>query len=522
METLLLSLGEVMQSFIDMLTSQSFWVKTVALLSSLSILVFIHELGHYSWARIFGIKVEKFYLFFNPWLTLAKYRPKSKKRKFLFFQWAKVERGEKEDEKKNDDAKDSESASSETKPEAELDEQDQPLPDGVKPTWRDTEYGLGWLPLGGYCAIAGMIDETQSADKLKGEAKSWEFRSKSTWKRLLVMIGGVVNNFLLALVIYAGIVYAYGEQFLPFQSVAQSGLYYSETAHKAGFQDGDIPVSADGTPVRYVANDELKIIMAHEVEVMRGGKKVTLTLPGNFALQVNKDIEDHKAVFIDWMPAVVKQVMGGGGAEKANLQPGDRIIAVDSLSTPTFSRMTVALKANAGKTVQLTLLRQADTVRVAAPLDGNGKLGFQAEADASKLFKTETHTYNIFQSIPRGITLGVNTMTSYVKSLKLLFTKEGAESLGSFGAIGSMFPAQWDWLNFWNVTAFLSIILAVMNIIPIPGLDGGHVMFLLYEMIFRRKPSDKFLEKAQIVGMTLLMILMVYAFGNDIYRFLIK
>ncbi len=496
MNDLLLTISAFLQNLGDTFLSQSFWVKTAELLASLSILVFIHELGHYSWARLFGIKVEKFYLFFNPWLTLWKWKPKDKTTKFLAMA---------SDDKEHENAEDEEPD------------------DGKKSTWRDTEYGLGWLPLGGYCSIAGMIDETQGADKLAKPAKSWEFRSKPTWQRLFVMIGGVLNNFLLALVIYAGIVYAYGEEFVRYGKAAEgNGLYYSETAHKAGFCDGDIPLLADGAELQYIGGDEIKMVMAKEVQVLRDNDTVSIKLPSDFALQVNKDIENKKEVFLDWVPAVVKEVMNGGGAEKAGLKPADKLVAINNVPTPTFLKFTKELKINAGKSVTLTLMRSGERIDVNAMVDEAGKLGFQAQNDVSKLFETEKIEYSLLQSVPRGVKLGWDTMVSYVKSLKLVFTKEGAQSLGSFGAIGSMFPETWNWLSFWNITAFLSIILAVMNILPIPALDGGHVMFLLYEMVFRRPPSVNFMQRAQYVGMFLLLLLMVYAFGNDIYRFLIK
>ncbi len=496
MENLLLSIPPFLQTFWDMLVSQSFWVKTAELLASLSILVFIHELGHYSWARIFGIKVEKFYLFFNPWLTLWKWKPKDKKHTFIA-----VSKGS-----DGEDGQDSQE---------ELDE-------NAKSTWRDTEYGLGWLPLGGYCAIAGMIDETQSAEKLKKPAQPWEFRSKSTWKRLLVMVGGVVNNFLLALVIYAGIVYTWGEEFVPMQN-ATAGYDYSESAHSLGFQDGDIPLEADGNKLEFLDGKSIQaMVTGKRVKVLRGGKDtVSIAIPEKYIFTANREMEKGKSFITLRMPVVVDVLQSNMGAAKAGILKGDHLIAVNGVETPSYNLFTAQLKANKGKTVPIQLERAGKPMTVKAEIDDNGKLGFQL-ANPINFYKTIKKQYTLLQSIPRGIKLGWDQMVTYVSSLKLVFTKEGAQSLGSFGAIGSLFPDSWNWLNFWNITAFLSIILAVMNILPIPALDGGHVMFLFYEMIFRRKPSLKFMERAQYVGMFLLLLLMVYAFGNDIYRFLIK
>lgn len=494
MDLFLLSIGNIFQSLGDMLTSASFWIKTAELLSSLSILVFVHELGHYMWARFFGIRVDKFCLFFDPWLTLFSWKP-------------------------GKNIKICDKVVKEVKPDACAAKAEA---DSQKSTWRDTEYGIGWLPLGGYCSIAGMIDETQGADKLNAPEQPWEFRSKSTVKRLFVMIGGVLNNFLLALVIYAGMVYCWGEEFLPIEN-ATAGYEYSESAHKIGFVDGDIPLSADGQKLEFLDGKTLQaIVTAQKVTVLRNGNDTaTISIPHKFIFTANKDAEQGKSMITLRVPVVIDKLQPRMGAEKAHLEKGDHITAVNGTPTPSFSLFTQQLNQNKGKNVELTINRRGKEMNVAAKLDENGKLGFQL-ANPLEYYKTIKKEYNVLQSIPRGIKLGCDQMVNYVSSLKLVFTKEGAESLGSFGAIGSLFPDTWNWYAFWNITAFLSIILAVMNILPIPALDGGHVLFLIYEMIFRRKPSDKFLERAQIVGMVFLMLLMVYAFGNDIYRFLIK
>ena len=485
--------------------SQTFWIKALELILSLSILVFIHELGHYMWARIFGIKVNKFYLFFNPSLTLWKWKPKNHKHAFMVrASTAKItdeEGNEYEDEDEKEDAK---------------------LPSNYKATWRDTEYGLGWLPLGGYCAIDGMVDETQSAEKLKRPVKDFEFRSKPAWKRLMVMIGGVLNNFLLALVIYAGIVLAYGEEFIPMQN-ATSGYEFSPSAHKIGFVDGDIPLSADGKKLEFLDGKAMQaMVEAKQVQVLRNGSDtVAINIPDKYLFTVNKEMEDGRNFIMLRTPVVVDKTMPNMGAEKAHLRHGDHLIAVNGVATPSFNVFTAQLLANKGKTVPLTVVRNADTVTVDAPVDNAGKLGFQL-ANPITFYKTITKHYNIVECVPRGIKLGVDQMVSYVKSLRLIFTKEGAQSLGSFGAIGNLFPEKWDWQYFWSITAFLSIILAVMNILPIPILDGGYVLFLLIEIIFRKKPSMKFMNVALRIGLWFIILLMAYAIGNDVYRFLIK
>lgn len=473
----------------------TFWLKAFELILSLGLLVLIHEFGHYMFARIFGIKVEKFYLFFNPWVTLLAWHPKSKKVSVL-----RTVKGAAYSSKGIDVPED----------------------DNAKASWKDTEYGIGWCPLGGYCKIAGMIDESMDKEQMAQPEKPWEFRSKPAWQRLFVMIGGVLNNFILAIIIYAGIVWYWGEEFLPFSS-ATEGITYSETAHQVGFLDNDIPLSADGEQVRYFNADELKIAMAKEVKVLRNKKDtVTISIPEQFILKVNNDIENGEPFMSCNVPTIVKATMPGTGAEKAGLKQGDKLVAVNGVSTPSFKQFTEQLGRNKNKTVPLQLIRNGATLTVQAAIDDAGKLGFEVNGDFSEIFKTETHNYSIFESIPRGIALGCNQLVSYVKAFSTVFSKEGAKNLGGFGSIGHIFPDTWNWYAFWSITAFLSIILAFMNILPIPALDGGHVLFLLYEMITRRKPSEKFMEWAQTAGMVFLIGLLLFANANDIYRFFIK
>ena len=474
-------------------------IKTLEFFLALGILVMIHEFGHYFFARVFGVWVEKFYMFFNPWLSIVKWKPGKYVKWFSFGnEMGAMEAPEGTEE--------SETAETEN-----------------KRSWRATEYGIGWLPLGGYCSIAGMIDESMNTEAMKQPAKPYEFRSKPAWQRLLIMLGGVLFNFLLAVIIYAGIVYAEGEQFINFTD-ATEGMEYCNSAHKAGFVDGDIPLAADGRTLSYYNSEDLNAMLtAHQVTVLRNHKDtVTIALPKDFIFQANTDAEAGQAFMAYRLPVVVSQTQPRMGGEKAGLQEGDRMVAVNGTPTPSFTEFTAALEQNKGKNVTLQYQRNGQTLTAAnVPIDGNGKLGILL-TEPTKIYHTTVKSYNILQSIPRGIEMGWNKLVTYVKQLKLIFTPQGAQSLGGFGTIGSIFPPTWNWVDFWNITAFISVILAVMNILPIPALDGGHVMFLLYEMITRRQPSIKFLERAQTIGMALLIALLVFANGNDIYRFFFK
>lgn len=464
----------------------TFWIKALQLIAGLGLLVFLHELGHYFFARLFGIKVDKFYLFFNPYFSIFKWKP-GKGVKFFTS--------------------------------AEFEEEEHP--EDYKPSWRDTTYGIGWVPLGGYCAIAGMIDETKSSKDLAAVPQKWEFRTKPVWQRLLVMIGGVLFNFLTAIIIYAGIAYTYGEQYVPFDK-ATEGMAFPDAALAIGFQNGDIPLFADGDRLNAADADfRLKMIEAKEVKVLRNQRDtVSIAIPDKFVFALEKDTTG--VVFCSYrLPVVVAGLAPGEPAIEAGMQKGDRILSVDSVPTTNYTDFTAELKRNAEKTVQVTVLRGNDTVTVSLAPTKYGKIGIQL-APITDIYEVETIQYSLLQSIPKGWELGVTTLTNYVSQFKYLFTSEGAQSLGGFGSIGSIFPDEWVWLAFWNIVAFLSVILAFMNIIPIPGLDGGHVLFLLWEIITRRKPSDKFLEYAETAGVIFIIALLIYANGNDIYRFFIK
>lgn len=477
---------------------ETFWIKAAQLILALAILIIIHEFGHFLFARLFGIRVEKFYIFFDPWKELFKWKPGKYigglgKQKNL------------------------------VPPESEGTESS---PEGKKKFWSDTEYGIGWIPLGGYCKISGMIDESMDTEQMKQPAQPWEFRSKPAWQRLLVMIAGVLFNFLLAILIYAGIVFTTGEKYVSLPD-AKLGMQYSGEARKAGFHNGDILIAADGKSLDGIPGEaRLEIIQAKEVAVIRDGEETKITIPENFIFRLDEEAKSDTAAinfFMYRIPTKITQIMPGEGAAKAGMKEGDIVIAVDSKPTPALQDFLPAIEGKSNRTVDLTIVRnEKDTLRLPVKLSDSSKMGVGLETNPSVFYKTHEKSYNLLTSIPRGIEMGVDKMTAYVSSMKLVFTKEGAKSVGGFGSIGSIFPESWDWIAFWNIAAFLSVALAFMNILPIPALDGGHVLFLLYEVIFRRKPSDKFMEYAQMTGMVLLIGLLIYANGMDIVRFFFK
>lgn len=483
----------------------TFLIKAVQLILAFAILVIIHEFGHFLFARLFGVRVEKFYIFFDPWTEIFKWKPK---RYFGFFGKTRKIKGKSE----------------------ETDNGELPAePKNKKSFWGDTEYGIGWLPLGGYCKISGMIDESMDKEQMKQPAKEWEFRSKPAWQRLLIMVAGVLFNFLLAIIIYAGIVYTTGEKYVPFKE-ARTGMEFSGEALKIGFHNGDIPLTADGKELDNPFDDRIKMMEARNVTVLRNGRDtVSIAIPGDFMLRLDKEMKSDtaKIAFMQYrFPARVTQVVQGEGAAKAGIETGDEIVWVAGTPTPTLLSFLTALEGHGGETIDVALARKVgartDTVTKRVSLSSGSKMGIGLEIDPSAFFKYKEKKYGLFESVPRGIEMGTDKFVSYAKSMKLVFTKDGANSIGGFGSIGSIFPERWDWIAFWNIAAFLSVALAFMNILPIPALDGGHVMFLLYEVIFRRKPSEKFMESAQIAGMTILILLLLYANGMDIVRFFFK
>lgn len=473
----------------------TFLIKAVQLILAFAILVIIHEFGHFFFARIFGVKVEKFYIFFDPWKEIFKWKPG---KYFGFFGGTRQIK---------------------EKPESAVKKKSR-----ISKFWGDTEYGIGWLPLGGYCKISGMIDESMDKEQMAQPPKDWEFRSKPAWQRLLIMVAGVLFNFLLAIIIYAGLVYATGEKYVPFKE-AKMGMIYSGEAQKIGFRNGDIPLMADGKELERPGDALMEMIQAKSVTVLRDKDTVSISIPDNFMLRLDEEAKSDTAsvLFMAYrFPARVSQVVTGEPAAKAGIQKGDEFIKVNDIYVPSLPDFQRALKGHENEKIEVTLLRHnqsvADTVVVPVTLTSNSKMGIGLETNPAEFFNSKEIKYNMLQAIPRGFEMGKDKLTTYAKSMSHVFSKEGAESIGGFGSIGSIFPEKWDWIAFWNIAAFLSVALAFMNILPIPALDGGHVMFLLYEVIFRRKPSEKFMEWAQMIGMGLLLLLLVYANGMDIVR----
>ncbi len=445
---------------------ETFLIRALQLIMSLSLLVIIHEGGHFFFAKLFKVRVTKFYLFFNPWFSLFKFKPKNS----------------------------------------------------------ETEYGVGWVPLGGYVQIAGMVDETQSSEDLNHPVEEWEFRAKPAWQRLLIMVGGVLMNFLLALFIYSMILFTWGDSYVALKDMTH-GMEFNERAEKIGFCDGDILLSADGQPLERFNMDMLRIVTeARSVMVSRNGQEVEVFMPEISLLDIAKD---DPAFVTPLIPNVVDSVVKGMPMANAGIQAGDSLLAVNGKrisSWNVFLEAMSSLKAIAQgedkKQANLTLVYSRSGVRDTLALTTDSLFQVGVVKSALLDYKQTNLKYGFFESFPAGITLGVNTLKGYVNDLKYVFTKEGAKSVGGFGTIGSIFPEVWDWHRFWEMTAFLSIILAFMNILPIPALDGGHVLFLLYEIIARRKPSDKFMEYAQMTGMVLLFALLIWANFNDVLRFL--
>lgn len=457
-----------------------FLTRALQLIVSLSILVLIHEFGHYLFSRLFKVRVERFYLFFNPLFSIVRIKKLGGKLKFAWFS--------------------------------------RKAPETFKEATDQTEFGVGWVPLGGYCAISGMIDESMNVEQMAQPEQPWEFRSKPAWQRLLIMAGGVVFNFILALVIYSAVLYTWGEEYVPIQE-APMGMEFSPVGHDLGFMDGDRLLAADGVAFERFDEHTLRAIdESKTVTVWRDGAEVEINVPDGF---IERIIEAKQGFAAYRFPTVIREITNGSPAKNAGLLPNDSLTAINGVSTLTFSAFADALFSHKDSLVTLTYYRSGVEQQVQLQPDENGKLGFYPKM-YSELFPTRKLSYSVLASIPAGIKKGVKKLTGYASDMKFAFTKEGAKSLGGFGAIGSLFPPSWSWSIFWETTAFLSIILAFMNILPIPALDGGHIMFLLFEVVTRRKPGDKFMEYAQMVGMFLLLALLVYANGNDLYRWLFK
>ena len=431
-------------------------IKISQFLLSISILIVLHEFGHYIPARIFKIRVEKFYLFFDPWFSLFK---------------KKI---------------------------------------------GDTEFGIGWLPLGGYAKMSGMVDESMDTEQLKQPPQPWEFRSKPSWQRLIVMLGGVTVNVLLAFFIYAMMLFAWGKEYIPIENLTY-GVYADSLMLDNGFQHGDkILMVGDHKPETLIEVDqEVLFGSARDIKISRDGKEMNITLP--------KDIDQQmlatgtQSIFFEQYPTVIDSILVGSNAEKAGFRKNDEVIAINNIDVPSFIGLRMLMPHYKGQNVEVKMKRGVDIISLQADVDTMGSFGFFAKSGLDFL-ETKRQEYTFLESFPAGVQEGTDKLVNYVRSMKLVFSGEGVKQLGGFGTIAGLYGTTWDWQRFWNMTALLSIILAVMNLLPIPALDGGHVMFLLYEIITGREPNQKFMEYAQLIGIAILLTLLLYANGMDFFR----
>ena len=487
-------------------------IKAAQLVLSLSILVFVHELGHFGFARLFKVRVNKFYLFFNPNFSIFRAKKINGKWQFRFFaknlpdhvRQSVDDFGVPRTDKKGNPIM-------EPAPLSELADDD----------WRKhpetTEWGIGWVPLGGYCAIDGMADETTDASMLSAEVKPWEFRAKPAWQRMFIIAGGVLMNFITAAIIYAMMLYTWGKEYIPMEN-AYLGYDYCQTALNNGFQNGDRIITIDGDTIEQQQEFISKAVIEgkQNVVILRNGEEVNITLPEDFGEQILS--ANEKGLLQIRIPFVIGQVTEGTPAQAAGLQSNDSIIGINNKHLVAYSDIVRELDTLKGQTITVGFVRNDSTMQLPLTLSDEGKMGVQIDPNLTRYFKTQKIEYGFFESFPAGIKQGWEGLVNYVKQFRLVFTKAGAQSVGGFVAIGNMFPSTWDWSIFWSFTAFISIALAFMNFLPIPVLDGGYFLMLIYEMITGRKPSDRFMEIASNIGMFLLLALLIFANGNDIIK----
>ena len=446
-------------------------IQVGQLLMSLSILVILHEIGHFLFARLFKTRVEKFYLFFNPWFSLIK-----------------IKKGE-------------------------------------------TEYGIGWLPLGGYVKISGMIDESMDTEALKKPPQPYEFRSKPAWQRLLIMLGGVLVNLVLAFVIYSLTLYTWGEKYLPNKNITDGIWVADSVMYQSGLRTGDKIISINGNTPEDFADVVVEMFYGGKVVVNRGGKDTTFEWPKDFAGRL-VDNNVHKKGFLIYprIPFIINTILDDSPNKNSGLKPRDKIIAVNNYPIKYVDEFTLSADSLKGRNVPFTILRDGNKKDLLLSIDAKGKLGVSYglitydQLEKLGYYKFNSKKYGFFESIPAGFHRAKESLSSYIRQFKLIFNfKTGAyKGVGGVGAISGLFPPVWDWQTFWGITAFLSIMLAFINVLPIPALDGGHVAFLGFEMVTGRKPSDKFLEYAQIVGMIIILFLVVFSNGNDLYRWILR
>ena len=441
-----------------------FIIKASQLVMSLSILIVLHELGHFIPAKVFKTRVEKFYLFFDPWFSV------------------------------------------------------------IKKKIGDTEYGIGWLPLGGYVKISGMIDESMDKEQMKKPAKPWEFRSKPSWQRLIIMLGGVTVNLLLGIFIYSMTLFFYGDKYLANNNLTDGVWCFSEMAHDLGFENGDKIIEADGQKVERFSDVLEKIILSKSITVERNNSLVYLNMPVDV---IDKFINNKtQLLFYPRIPTVISEVSKNSNAEKAGLKENDVIIEINDVRVKYFDQFQLELEKNKSGTVNLVVKRNEEEINLTANVNEEGKIGFLPavlsldQLEKRGFYRLNSDNYTFLASLPAGYKKAIKKLNSYIDQFMLVLKPDSGayKGLGGFGAIGSLFPASWDWEIFWNLTAFLSLMLAFMNILPIPALDGGHVLFLLYEMIVGRPAPEKVMEYAQTIGVIILLSLLVFANGNDILK----